>query len=111
MRRHPKYLTALTFANIQLYPLVSHAPKHIREACYELLTAYIKKAKERIEIEAALAPNGELDRIPGLPEELLSIVLDEPENPDADGFRRDDLEGYLMSWSLLFEHFVDGVIT
>jgi hypothetical protein len=93
---------------------VSQAPKHIREASYNLLIGYIKRTKEQIEIEAALAPNGELGDIRGLPEELLSIIVDtdflyDTENIEAENLRRRILEGYLMSWSLIFQHFVDSV--
>ena len=33
---------------------MSHGPKHIQEASYELLVKYIRRTKEQIEIEAAL---------------------------------------------------------
>jgi len=107
-------MIVFSFANCQLYPLVSHGPKHIRAASYELLTSYIKRVKEDIEIEAALAPSDELDSIPTLPEELLSIIVDtdalhEPENSEANSSRDQALEGYLMSWSLIFQHFADSV--
>src|SRR5271170_4594329 len=102
-------------ADTQFYPLVSNAPKHIREASYELLVSYIRRTKEQIEIEAALAPTGDLSNIRGLPEELLSIIVDtdflhESEAPGAEISRRRLLEGYLMSWSLIFQHFIDSVI-
>ena len=94
--------------------MISQAPKHIREASYELLGGYIRRTKEQIEIEAALAPNGETGDIRGLPEELLSIIvntdfLHDTEDPEAEMSRRRILEGYLMSWSLIFLHFVDSV--
>lgn len=105
----------------QLYPLVCYAPKYIREASYELLFGYINGIKERIEIEAAIA-SSETDQIRGLPEELLSIIFDtdtstlfsstrQPEGEElhADRRRRRKLEGNLMSWSLLFQFFVDTV--
>ena len=77
--------------------------------------SYIQRTKEQIEIEAALAPSGDLSNIRGLPEELLSIIVDtdflqESEAPGAEISRRRLLEGYLMSWSLIFQHFIDSVI-
>ena len=101
-------------ADGQFYPLISNAPKHIREASYELLVSHIGRTKEQIEIEAALAPSGDLSDIRGLPEELLSIIvetdfLQESEGPGAESSRRRLLEGYLMAWSLIFRHFVDSV--
>ena len=76
---------------------------------------YIRRSKEQMEIEAAFAPSGELANIRGLPEELLSIIVDtdflyDTEDPEAETSRRRILEGYLMSWSLIFQHFVDSVL-
>jgi hypothetical protein len=80
--------------------------------------AYISKTKEQLEIEAALTPSssGEVLNVQGLPEELLSIIVDtsffhDPEDSGADIVRRRTLEGYLMSWSLIFHHFVDSVLS
>ena len=79
------------------------------------MVSYIRRTKEQIEVEAALAPNGDLSNIRGLPEELLSIIvntdfLQDFEGPGAEVSRRRLLEGYLMSWSLIFQHFVDSVL-
>lgn len=62
----------------------------------------------------APVPNGEPSTIQGLPEELLSIIVDtsffhDTEDVTAENTRRSTLEGYLMSWSLIFNHFVDSV--
>jgi E3 ubiquitin-protein ligase listerin len=93
---------------------VSQAPKHIREASYELLGAYVRRTKEQVEIEAALATNDETGDVRSLPEELLSIIVNtdflyNSEDPEAETSRRRILEGYLMAWSLIFQHFVDSV--
>lgn len=76
--------------------------------------SYIERTKDQIQLEAALAPNGDLSNIRGLPEELLSIIVDtdllkDPEGDGAELSRQRLLEGYLMSWSLIFEHFIDSV--
>jgi hypothetical protein len=119
MTKHLRYHVVL-LAKFQLYPLVSLAPKHIREAAYELLTGYIKRTKEEIEMEAALLLTSESADIRGLPDELLSIIVDTDilHLPDDSGteiqtrlFRQRALEGYLMSWSLIFQHFKDSVIS
>jgi hypothetical protein len=104
----------LSFANIsKLYPLISRAPKQIRNTAYLLLLDHIKLNKEAVEIEAALAPAGDVSHIHDLPEELLSIIVDadvlSDVDPDVDNSRSQLLEGYLMSWSLIFQHFVDSV--
>jgi hypothetical protein len=97
---------------------MSTSPATIREATYQLLIGYIKRTKEEIEIEAALSPVGETRNIRGLPEELLSIILDTdilglPEDAGIESratlYRQRTLEGYLMSWSLVFQHFKDSV--
>jgi hypothetical protein len=99
--------------NLKLYPLVSYAPKHIREAAYELLVVYIQRQKEKIEIEAALS-RSEANNVAALPEELLSLIvdtdfLDDTEDINGESARRQSLEGYLMSWSLIFQRFIDSV--
>jgi len=78
--------------------------------------AYIDKTKDQLEIDAALAPasSGEPARGQGLPEELLSIIVDtsflhETDDLAAENMRRRMLEGYLMAWTLIFHHFVDSV--
>jgi hypothetical protein len=93
---------------------VTRAPKYIREASYFLLSRYIKRVKEEIEIEAAVSSVGKSEGIPGLPEELLSIIVDTDilhysEGPEVESSKRRALDGYLMSWSLIFQYFVDSV--
>lgn len=65
-------------------------------------------------IEAALAQDGDLRDVPGLPEELLSIIVDTDFSHDleeqvTETSRRQMLDGYLMSWSLIFIHFAESV--
>jgi hypothetical protein len=101
---------------------VGYGQKHIREASYELLLGYIKDKKEKIEIEAGVAaPDAPL---PGLPDELLSIIIDtdttnvfssakssEEPTHETSSIERDRRLGNLMSWSLTFSFFTDSVLS
>jgi len=95
---------------------LTSAPKPVREASYSLLSNYIGRIKDDIEIEAALQSDGNLANISDLPEELLSIildidVLDFPESVETEYSRRRILEGYLMAWSLIFQYFHNSVLS
>ena len=83
--------------------------KHISEAAYILLQGYIKRVKEEIEMEAALSRNAESSEVRGLPEELLSIIVDTDLHEFDNESSRSAVEGYLMSWDLIFQHFIDSV--
>ena len=61
-------------------------------------------------MDAAFAPDGDLSEIRGLPDELLSLLLETditqfPEDVTAEKSRREALEGYFMTWSLIFQLF------
>jgi hypothetical protein len=94
--------------------MLSVAPKDLRESAYFLLLSYITRAKEEIQIEAALKPDGDITTIPNLPDELLSVIVDTevlhfPDSSEAEQSWRRSLEGYLMAWSLLFRYFENSV--
>jgi len=68
-----------------------------------------------MEIEAALATADQLRSIDGLPDELLSMVLETDFLPGADNAlseveQRRGLERYLMAWSLILLWFKDSVL-
>ena len=100
---------------------MGYGQKHIREASYELLLGYVKDKKEKIEIEAGVATAD--TPLPGLPEELLSIIIDtdttdvfssmrisEDSAERASSKDRHKRLGNLMSWSLIFQFFIDSVL-
>jgi len=115
MTKLPRYVAVIGQADLQLFPLLSIAPKDIKETVYVLLASYITRIKEDIEIEAALKPDGDVAGVQDLPDELLSIIVDTdvlhfPEGSEVEESRRRLLEGYLMAWSLLFRYFRDSVL-
>ena len=100
---------------------MGYGQKHIREASYELLLDYIEEKKEKIEIEAGVA--GADTPLPGLPEELLSIIIDTDTTDVFSSMRiledsaqrtsskdRHKRLGNLMAWSLIFQFFIDSVL-
>lgn len=92
---------------------MTRAPKHIREASYTLLARYIAYIKEEMEIEARMGPVYRKD-LPGLPEELLSLIVDSDilhysEGPEVESSKRRALDGYLLAWGLIFQYFVNSV--
>jgi hypothetical protein len=67
-------------------------------------------------MDAAFAPDGDLSNIRGLPDELLSLLLETdisqfPEDATTEKSRREALEGYFMTWSLIFKLFHETVIS
>ena len=81
---------------------------------YQLLVEYIQSVKEATEIEAAFATGDDAVSLPGLPEELLSIIVDMDlslysEEHEFEESRYCALQGYLMAWNLVFLYFRDTV--
>jgi hypothetical protein len=67
-----------------------------------------------MEIEAALATSENSANIRGLPDELLSLLIDDDTSSDIQGdgldnLRYRSLEGQLMTWGLVFQYFRDTV--
>lgn len=91
-----------------LYPLL-YAPSHsIQRTAFDLLHKFIPSIQEQVSFDAALE-----NQTAQLPEELLSLIL---ETPSLDAlasahFDRSmplDLQGYLFSWLLIFDHFTNS---
>jgi len=92
----------------ELYPLMMRESRAIQQAAFSVLHVKIPSAQEKISFDAALD-----NRTAQLPDELLSLILEAPTLDSlADAsFDRSmplGLRGYLYSWRLLFDHFVNS---
>jgi len=81
----------------------------VQQTAFETLRRHIPGAQEIISLNSALDKT-----TVRLPEELLSLILGPPTLGDFEGseFERSKpllLKGYLLSWSLLFDHFSNAV--
>ncbi|MCJ1380931.1 hypothetical protein MMC17_004040 [Xylographa soralifera] len=88
-----------------LYPVIAFESAALQRAAYQMLHKYIPENQEELSIEAALSKTFEAK----LPEELLSLILavpqfDEPLTLDWGPSLPLHLNGYLLSWILVFDH-------
>ncbi|KAL9599220.1 MAG: hypothetical protein Q9219_004001 [cf. Caloplaca sp. 3 TL-2023] len=90
-----------------LFPALASESVALQGAAYALLHLQIPKKQENISLDKALSK----DFVAKLPEELLSLVIETPSMDnlaDAD-FKRAvpaSLRSYLLSWHLIFDHWV-----
>jgi len=69
-----------------------------------------------LEMDAAFAPEGDFSKVRGIPDELLSLLLETdvtqlPEDGTAGKPRQEALEGYYMTWNLIFQLFHRTVVS
>ena len=81
----------------------------VQQTAFGILHRHIPRAQESISLDAAL--DKATVKLPG---ELLSLVFEAPTLGDFEGldFERSKpllLRGYLLSWSLVFDHFSNTV--
>jgi hypothetical protein len=81
----------------------------MQQTAFEILHRYIPHAQEKVSLGAALD-----DIKAKLSEELLSLVIRAPILNDLDDSDIEQskfllLRGYLLSWSLVFDHFTNAV--
>lgn len=89
----------------QLYPLLYTPSRDLQRTAFTILHKTIPTLQDQISFDAALE-----NKAAQLPEELLSLVLEPPTIDSlADASFRIgmplDLQGYLLSWQLVFDHF------
>lgn len=93
---------------MQLYPLLHTPSRALQQTAFNILHSAIPAAQEQISFDAALE-----NKAAQLPEELLSLVLEAPNLEDiADASFQNsmpqELQGYLYSWQLVFDHFTNA---
>ncbi|KAK6428119.1 hypothetical protein LTR95_015740, partial [Oleoguttula sp. CCFEE 5521] len=89
-----------------LYALLGSKSRAIQGAAFSLLHGQIPVAQEQVSIDAAIE-----SKTVSLPDELLSLILEVPsldlmEDTEVSELPQ-ELQSYLFSWRLLFDHF-DG---
>ncbi|KAI7460887.1 hypothetical protein KC357_g8860 [Hortaea werneckii] len=92
----------------ELYPLLYTQSRPVQQAAFELLHKAIPAAQEEVSLNAALD-----NKTAQLPDELLSLVLEPPTldslvDASFDRTMPLQLQGYLYSWRLLFDHFTNS---
>jgi E3 ubiquitin-protein ligase listerin len=112
-------LTNLVTDPKQMYPLLAAKSETIQTTTFNILHAKIPTLQEELSMEVAL---GDMV-VARLPDELLSLIMDAPPLkddalmdwlnvsivPDYDEDIPSRLKSYLLSWVLVFDHFVNAV--
>ena len=89
----------------ELYPLLYTPCRPVQQAAFDLLHKHIPAAQEQVSFDTALE-----NKTAHLPDELLSLILEAPTldslvDASFDRTMPLQLQGYLYSWRLLFDHF------
>ncbi|KAI4715873.1 hypothetical protein E4T48_07944 [Aureobasidium sp. EXF-10727] len=103
-----KWSTGEVEDEAELYPLLYTPSKALQKTAFDILHRVIPAAQEQVSFDAALEK-----KAAKLPEELLSLLLAPPTLDSlADAsFRTDiphELQAYLYSWQLVFDHFANS---
>ncbi|KAI4851760.1 hypothetical protein E4T44_01931, partial [Aureobasidium sp. EXF-8845] len=103
-----KWSTGEVEDEAELYPLLYTPSKALQKTAFDILHRVIPAAQEQVSFDAALEK-----KAAKLPEELLSLLLAPPTLDSlADASFRTgiphELQAYLYSWQLVFDHFTNS---
>ncbi|KAK6005183.1 hypothetical protein QM012_007962 [Aureobasidium pullulans] len=103
-----KWSTGEVEDEAELYPLLYTPSKALQKTAFDILHRVIPAAQEQVSFDAALEK-----KTAKLPEELLSLLLAPPTLDSlADASFRTgiphELQAYLYSWQLVFDHFANS---
>ncbi|KAH0410681.1 hypothetical protein KCU90_g19587, partial [Aureobasidium melanogenum] len=103
-----KWSTGEVEDEAELYPLLYTPSKALQKTAFDVLHRVIPAAQEQVSFDAALEK-----KTAKLPEELLSLLLAPPTLDSlADASFRTgiphELQAYLYSWQLVFDHFANA---
>lgn len=93
----------------KIFPLMTACSRSIQRAAYTVLHRYIPSVQEQVSFDVALSKT-----TVGLPDELMSLLLEAP-SMDAlslsygDDKVWTDIRSYLLSWKVVFDHFDNAV--
>ncbi|KAG2415147.1 hypothetical protein HFD88_006338 [Aspergillus terreus] len=89
----------------KIFPLMTARSRSVQRAAYTVLHRYIPSVQEQVSFDVALSKT-----TVGLPDELMSLLLETP-SMDAvslsygDDKVWTDIRSYLLSWKVVFDHF------
>lgn len=92
-------------AALDLFPVLGSESLALQASAYALLHRQIPRSQEDVAMDKALSK----DYVAKLPEELLSLILEEPTpsvlaEVDFKRSMRPSLQSYFLSWQLIFDH-------
>lgn len=93
----------------RIYHLLTADSRVIQRAAFTLLHRYIPSVQEQVSFDVALSKS-----VVRLPDELMSLLLEAPTMESitlADGDDKiwTSIRSYLLSWKVVFDHFVNAV--
>lgn len=93
----------------RIFPLLTAQSRAVQRAAYTVLHRYIPSVQEQVSFDVALSKTAVK-----LPDELLSLLLEAPTMDSISLSYGDDkvwadIRSYLLSWKIIFDHFVNAV--
>ncbi|PYH99722.1 hypothetical protein BO71DRAFT_479401 [Aspergillus ellipticus CBS 707.79] len=110
-----RLLNAIPIENLEdvgkFFPLLTAQSPAVQRAAYIVLHRYIPSVQEQVSFDVALSKT-----TVGLPDELMSLLLEAPTMESVNAAYGDDrmwaeLRSYLLSWKVVFDHFVHASLT
>ncbi|PWY66441.1 hypothetical protein BO70DRAFT_345831 [Aspergillus heteromorphus CBS 117.55] len=110
-----RLLNAIPIENLEdvgkFFPLLTAQSPAVQRAAYTVLHRYIPSVQEQVSFDVALSKS-----TIGLPDELMSLLLEAPTMDSVNAAYGDDrmwaeLRSYLLSWKIVFDHFVNASLT
>ncbi|KAE8153907.1 hypothetical protein BDV25DRAFT_9793 [Aspergillus avenaceus] len=92
----------------RVFPLLTAQSRAVQRAAYTVLHRYIPSVQEQVSFDVALSKTAVR-----LPDELLSLLLEAPTMESislsyGDDKIWSDIRSYLLSWKVVFDHFVNA---
>ncbi|QMW42979.1 hypothetical protein AFCA_007199 [Aspergillus flavus] len=92
----------------RIFPLLTAQSRAVQRAAYTVLHRYIPSVQEQVSFDVALSKTAVK-----LPDELLSLLLEAPTMDSISLSYGDDkvwadIRSYLLSWKIIFDHFVNA---
>jgi hypothetical protein len=93
----------------RMFHLLTADSRVVQRAAFTLLHRYIPSVQEQVSFDVALSKS-----VVRLPDELMSLLLEAPTMESitlADGDDKiwTSIRSYLLSWKVVFDHFVNAV--
>lgn len=93
----------------KIFPLLTAQSRAVQRAAYTILHRYVPSTQEQVSFDVALSKS-----TVRLPHELISLLVEAPSSESiALSYGDDrvwaDVRSYLLSWQVVFDHFVNTV--